>query len=92
MKPRTLTIMPVLNGFVVKVDCQTVVFESRKALLSALTRYYDDPTGVEKEYLAARVNDTMSGPLLCGPLTEALPMDATVQAGPYPVGAGEERR
>ena len=48
---RNLTIKKVMNGFSVKVGCQDVVFRSKKKLLNELSRYIDDPDGVEKEYI-----------------------------------------
>ena len=42
----------VLNGWIVKVGCQTIVFESTSRMLSELGRYYANPAQVEKEYMA----------------------------------------
>jgi transcription initiation factor TFIID subunit TAF12 len=53
---RDVTIRAVLNGFVVKVGCQEVVFESRERLLSELDRYLTDPNTVEQEYREQAVN------------------------------------
>lgn len=48
--PSDIRITKVLNGYFVKVGCQTVVFESRSRMLSEIDRYYANPEAVEKEY------------------------------------------
>lgn len=53
---REIMIKPVLNGFVVRVGCQTVVFASREALLGDLKRYLEDAEGVEKIYRKNALN------------------------------------
>lgn len=40
----------VLNGFIVKIGCQEVVFESQEKMLSELGRYFNNPQLVTKEY------------------------------------------
>lgn len=47
-----ITIRAVLNGYVVQVGCQTVVFQSQEAMLSELGQYLRDPEGMEKRYSA----------------------------------------
>lgn len=53
---RDLSIRAVLNGYIVSVGCQIVVFESRTKLLTELGRYLEDPDKVEKEYLVDSIN------------------------------------
>ena len=53
---RNITIKPALNGYIVDVGCQTVVFASRIALMHELTRYLEKPSEVEAEYLKDAVN------------------------------------
>jgi hypothetical protein len=53
---RQVTITPVLNGFLVQVGCQQVVFGSIEELCSELKRYQKAPAAVEKEYLTNAVN------------------------------------
>ena len=48
---REIRIMGALNGFVVIVGCQTVVFETREKKLAELDRYLKNPVQVEKEYV-----------------------------------------
>lgn len=48
--PRTITIKPVLNGFVCQVGCQTVVFSKREDLLGALRDYLTNPDEYEKYF------------------------------------------
>jgi len=56
---REITIKPVLNGFVCKVGCQTVVFNSARELAENIERYYKNPDAVEKDFIAKAVNKTM---------------------------------
>ena len=49
---RDLHISAVLNGYIVRVDCQQVVFTSKHHMLSELRRYFDNPAEVEEDYLA----------------------------------------
>lgn len=51
-----ITIRPVLNGFVVKVGCQTVVFNNLNTLCNELLKYYTDPKGTEKSYRKDAIN------------------------------------
>lgn len=53
---RTITITPVLNGWVVNIGCTVVVFEDIKKLCGEIQRYYKNPEGVEKEYQKNRKN------------------------------------
>lgn len=48
---RPVTINKAMNGFVVNVGCQTLVFETQEKLVQELTRYLSKPYDVEKEYL-----------------------------------------
>ena len=60
---RDLHISAVLNGYVVRIDCQRLVFVSKLTLLSELGRYLDNPALVEQEYLAQFPAETgASGP------------------------------
>lgn len=59
---REITITPVLNGFVCKVGCQKVVFESVSEMARNLEAYYKNPEAVEKEFLAKAVNKMNDGP------------------------------
>lgn len=46
-----VNIQKVLNGYIVAVGCQQVVFETREKMLSEVDRYLKNPSQVEKEYL-----------------------------------------
>lgn len=48
---RPVKIEVVLNGYLVKVGCQNVVFESLDKMLKELGKYYRNPAAVEREYL-----------------------------------------
>ncbi len=45
---RDVTITKVMNGYIAKVGCQTLVYETQGALLGALGEYLSDPEGTEK--------------------------------------------
>ncbi len=59
---RSVNIEPVLNGFIVRCGCQTVVFESREKLGSELMRYMADPTGMEIDYVKNALNPMQAAP------------------------------
>lgn len=49
---RNISIEPTMNGYIVKIVCQSLSFESRTNLLSELGKYLDNPQQMEKEYVA----------------------------------------
>ncbi len=53
---KEVKIRPVLNGWVVFVGCQEVVFIELDLMISELRRYILSPDHVEKEYIAKAVN------------------------------------
>jgi len=53
---KRVTIQPVLNGFVVEVGCQTLVFKDIQTVAEELIRYWKNPRAVEQEYLQNAVN------------------------------------
>lgn len=57
---REITIRPVLNGFVVSVGCQKLVFPTMGELTCALIDYQRDPDATEKKFIAEAVNKTMN--------------------------------
>ena len=48
---RELIIVKALNGFIVRVGCRNVVFETQEKMLKEIGRYLDNPMNVEKEYM-----------------------------------------
>lgn len=64
---REIHISPVLNGFVCKVGCQTVVFTSRQSMLEGIDLYYERPEETERQMLSNPVNRTAEVP--CAPPT-----------------------
>lgn len=93
---RELHIVPVLNGFTVRVGCQTIVFRSPNELGDAVASYYKNPEEVEQRYLKGAVNNTMGEPLpaqpVGGPTTayrnESIPeaqCDSPITVPPIPV-------
>lgn len=61
-RPRSIKIIPVLNGFLVEVGCQAVVAKSTNELASQIQRYYENPASVEAEFIKNAVNKTMDVP------------------------------
>jgi len=53
---REVKIKPVLNGWIVEVGCQTLVFIDGIFMAEELLKYLDDPDEVEKRYLEESVN------------------------------------
>ena len=51
-RPRSIEINAVLNGYVIRVGCQTVVFEDRKRMLENLEAYLASPASFEKTFRA----------------------------------------
>lgn len=79
-----ITIRTVLNGYVCKVGCQTVVFETIEKLTKELTSYLKDPIGTEKRFRknSADRQCTIDGPALATRAVEACPPT------PPPAGVG----
>lgn len=65
---RSIRVSPVLNGFVVEVGCQTLVFNRIEDVAENLVAYQKDPDGMEKKFAAAAVNKTLDN----GPVPEPL--------------------
>jgi hypothetical protein len=61
LKIRNIDIRPVLNGWVAKVGCQELVFDSVDGLVAHLQSYIDDPHGMEKETVEGAVNCHLMG-------------------------------
>lgn len=62
---REITITPVLNGFVCKVGCQKVVFDSLATMVREIEVYYRNPEGTEKRYIKEAINKVnCDGPLV----------------------------
>jgi hypothetical protein len=49
---REVTIREAMNGYKVQVGCQELVFQDKSLMIAELSRYLDEPTKVEREYLA----------------------------------------
>jgi hypothetical protein len=59
---REIHITPVLNGFIVKVGCTTLVFDSIDLLCSELKRYQEQPDIMEERYLRHPLNSNKNEP------------------------------
>lgn len=57
--PREITIRPVLNGYVCKVGCQTLVFQSRENMINALRDYLERPDAIEEMYRRNSIHKEM---------------------------------
>ena len=51
MKYRSFSVEPVLNGFVIKIGCQTVVASSAKELVKLVEKYMEAPESTEETML-----------------------------------------
>ncbi len=60
---KDLKIRPVLNGYLVEAGCTTVVFTSRKSLLTSLDRYLRDSKKEGSTWLRNAVNKPEEGPV-----------------------------
>ena len=88
---RDVTIHKVMNGYVVQVGCQTLVFETREKLIFELSRYLAAPEQVEKQFLekygvAGAVNveqyaEQYRAPGGCDVTPTPMPGRSLVQAG-----------
>ena len=58
---RDVNIKAVLNGFVVQVCCQTLVFNRIEDVAANLIAYQKDPEGTKKQFAANAVNKTLGG-------------------------------
>lgn len=56
---REVNIRPVLNGFVVTVGCQTLVFNEIEEVANQLIAYQKAPAAREKQFVENAVNKTM---------------------------------
>jgi hypothetical protein len=68
---REITIKPVLNGYIVTVGCQKVVFDCKDCLLQKLSEYLDHPEAVEQEFLKDALNPM---PVMPAPEPPCLPV------------------
>ncbi len=69
----------VLNGFVCKIGCQTVVFDNIETMLAELGKYLRNPSEMEKRYVKSSLN---SGKLRCDTVeSDARPAGLAGQAG-----------
>lgn len=59
---REVRVSPVLNGFVVRVGCQTLVFNRIEDVAENLVAYQKDPEGTEKKFTENAVNKTLDVP------------------------------
>lgn len=50
-KAREISIQPMNYGFVVRVGCQTFVFETAEKMMTNLNSYLADPDGIERAWL-----------------------------------------
>lgn len=56
IKPRDVIIKPVLNGWVVEVGCQTLVFSDGSWMLEKIQEYLDDPDAATEWWLKHATN------------------------------------
>ena len=58
---RDIIIKPALNGFVVRMGCQRIVFCDRDIMIRALNDYLDDPNKTEDQYLLNSIHSKQFG-------------------------------
>lgn len=61
---REIAISPALNGYIVKVGCQRLVFETSDRMVSELSNYLNDPEATEDEYIKNAVNPMEECPMV----------------------------
>jgi len=64
---REVNIRPVLNGFVVDVGCQTLVFNDIEEVARQLVAYQREPAAREKFFAENAVNKTLYQEPVCEP-------------------------
>lgn len=79
---KDIHIHPVLNGFIVTVGCQQIVYNNRHVLVSDLAEYFADPKATEERILKESINRDHTMP------TRLLERGALVAGG---VGSMAER-
>ena len=84
---RDIRIKPVLNGFIVDVGCQTVVFDDIDKMILELSKYLREPSEVEFSYLNNALN---AGKIK--PRPPVLVEGGTVQSGGMVAEASEDVR
>jgi hypothetical protein len=93
---REIIITPVLNGFICKVGCQRVVFESVATLVQNLEVYLKDPNVTEERFIRDAVNK-MPDQTQCMPTPACDEAINTVRdgqcedRGPQPIEQGNVR-
>lgn len=55
-KAREINIQPVHYGYIVRVGCQTFVFETKEKMVANLTSYLEDPDVMEKSWMNGTLN------------------------------------
>ena len=73
---RDIIITPVLNGFICKVGCQQVVFNSINEMTSEIETYYRNPEETEARFIKKAVNKKVEtgvtgDPQACSPMYPA---------------------
>lgn len=82
---RNIQIQPVLNGFVVSVGCQTIVFSNKETMVSQLSDYLDDPEITEKKFVAKACNRKHT-------LLDTIGANQMTEAPSHPMSAFEPSR
>lgn len=63
-KMKDVRITPAINGWVVYVGCEKLVFENKSNMLLEIDNYIAKPREMEKKYLQSRKNELEVGPTL----------------------------
>lgn len=82
MIPRQVQITPVLNGYLVHVGCQLLVFSDRATLMQELNDYLIDPAKVEAIYRAGSIHRELIKELRDEPVPTPPPQPISESSGP----------
>lgn len=88
---REITIVPVLNGYILNVGCQRVVFQDRAQMLTEIEVYLKYPEQTEQRYLNNRVNDACLTNVLQGCPTNKTCEESTPATSITPVNLAPGR-
>jgi len=61
---REITIKAILNGYIVQIGCQTLVFNDLNTMMLEISRYFENPEKTEKFYLETSINAGKLAPQL----------------------------
>ena len=88
---RPFTITPVLNGYIVEIGCQRLVFTSREELVRDINLYLEHPDGVEGNFLKFSLNAQHLQPLTTEGEPPRSPVYGNIEPQPISTPRGATR-